>query len=45
MKKFKLLALLLVVLIMGISSCTQHACPAYTKADVEYNKDVKKARF
>ena len=45
MKKFKLVALLLAVVILGISSCAQRPCPAYTKADMEYNKDVKKARF
>ncbi|WP_172796044.1 hypothetical protein [Roseivirga echinicomitans] len=45
MKRFKLVALLLAVVILGVSSCTQAACPAYTKADMEYQKDVKKARF
>lgn len=45
MKKIKLLALLLAVFILGISSCAQRPCPAYTKADMEYKKDVKKGRF
>jgi PBP1b-binding outer membrane lipoprotein LpoB len=39
MKKVKILALLLVVAILALSSCAQRPCPAYTKADFEFQKD------
>ena len=39
MKKVKVLALLLGVVILGLSSCAQRPCPAYTDADFELQKD------
>ena len=45
MKKYKILALLLAAIVLGISSCAQQPCPAYTKADLEYDKEKKEGRF
>ena len=41
MKKVKILALLLAVGFLALSSCAQRPCAAYTKADFEYQKDKK----
>jgi PBP1b-binding outer membrane lipoprotein LpoB len=45
MKKTQIIALFLILAILGISSCAQKPCPAYTKADLEYKKDKKEGRF
>jgi hypothetical protein len=45
MKKTKYVALFLILAILGISSCAQKPCPAYTKADLEYKKEKKEGRF
>ncbi len=41
MKRVKILALLLGIGFLGLTSCAQKPCPAYTKADFEYQKDKK----
>ena len=41
MKKVKILALLLAVSFLALTSCAQRPCAAYTKADFEYQKDKK----
>ncbi len=41
MKRVKILALLLGIGFLALTSCVQAPCAAYTKADFEYQKDKK----
>jgi PBP1b-binding outer membrane lipoprotein LpoB len=45
MKKTKIIAAFLILAFLGISSCAQQPCPAYTKGDLEYKKEKKEGRF
>ncbi len=42
MKKKHLITLLLAILILGVQSCAQSMCPAYTKVDDNKEKKEKK---
>jgi len=45
MKKKHIITLLLVVLFLGIQSCAQSVCSAYTKVDDKPKKEKKEGRF
>ena len=42
MKKKHIITLLLAILILGVQSCAQGLCPAYTKVDDNKDKKEKK---
>ncbi|WP_170836528.1 hypothetical protein [Roseivirga pacifica] len=45
MKKKHIIALLLAVAFLGLNSCAQELCPAYTKVDDKAKKEKKEGRF
>jgi|GEM_PF-908640 len=45
MKKKHLITLLLAVIFLGMQSCAQSVCSAYTKADDKPKQEKKEGRF
>ena len=45
MKKKHFITLLLAVIFLGMQSCAQSVCAAYTKADDKPKKEKKEGRF
>ena len=42
MRKIKVLGVVLLVSVFVVSSCAQKPCPTYSKAEIEYQKKLKK---
>jgi len=45
MKKKHFITLLLAIVFLGMQSCAQSVCPAYTKVDDKQQKEKKEGRF